>query len=71
MKQNCSGSPYGWMVLKCTVLYSDKEILQRVLNAKDSNGNKLIDVNYQDDLGNTALSIAEETGDEEKNDFVA
>jgi hypothetical protein len=59
------------MVLKCTVLYSDKEILQRVLNAKDSNGNKLIDVNYQDDLGNTALSIAEETGDEEKNDFVA
>lgn len=57
---------YGWMIMMCATLYSDIEILELVINAKDARGNKLIDINYEDSKGNTALSFASKIGDEEK-----
>ena len=48
----------GQTILMCATKYSDCKIMQQVLNAKDTQGNMLADINALDKHGNTALSIA-------------
>lgn len=56
----------GQTILMCAIKNADCKIIKQVLNAKDTQGNMLADVNALDKYGNTALSIAVELGDIEK-----
>jgi serine/threonine-protein phosphatase 6 regulatory ankyrin repeat subunit B len=49
-----------------TVEFAKYKIVQQVLNGKDSEGNQLVDINFQNEQGYTALSIAAKIGDDEK-----
>jgi hypothetical protein len=37
--------------------YTDLEIIQEILNKKDLNGNRLVDINVKSKYKNTALTI--------------
>jgi len=56
----------GQTILMCATKYADCKIMKQVINAKDAQGYRLIDVNARDNNGNTALSIAVELEDIEK-----
>ncbi len=63
---NAPQNSNGQTILMCATKNADCKIMQQILNAKDSQGNKLIDINATDINGNTALSIATELKDIEK-----
>ncbi len=63
---NASQNSNGQTILMCATQNASSKIMQQVLNAKDSQGNKLSDVNATDINGNTALSIAAKLEDIEK-----
>jgi len=67
---NAPQSSDGKTILMCATKHADCKIMQQVLNAKDSQGKRLIDINARDIHGNTALSIAAELGDIEKVDLL-
>jgi len=48
----------GETILICAVKYANCMIIQQILNARDAQGYRLINIDAQDNNGNTALVIA-------------
>eukprot|EP00833_Pecoramyces_ruminatium_P011456 jgi/Orpsp1_1/1185488/evm.model.c7180000094036.1 len=48
----------GQTLLMCATKYADYKIVQQILNTKDAQGYKLVNIDAQDDNENTALTIA-------------
>jgi len=53
-------------ILICATESANCKIMEQILNIKDSKGKRRIDINAQDKNGNTALSIAAKSGDDDK-----
>eukprot|EP00833_Pecoramyces_ruminatium_P003637 jgi/Orpsp1_1/1177669/evm.model.c7180000062374.1 len=56
----------GQTLLMCATKFADYKTMQQILNARDAQGYRLVNVDTQDDNGNTALTIATVIDDNEK-----
>ncbi|KAL6612562.1 hypothetical protein U3516DRAFT_781729 [Neocallimastix sp. 'constans'] len=52
-----SNNSESWIILIHAMKYTDLEIIQEILNKKDLNGNRLVDINVKSKYKNTALTI--------------
>jgi len=63
---NAPLNSFGWNILMCSTKYSDCKIMQQILNSKDDQGIRLVDINFKSSNGDTALSMAANMKNEEK-----
>jgi len=63
--QNCHNGR-TLLMCACATPYANCNVIQWILNEKDTQGKKIININAVDKYGNTALAIAVQSGDRKK-----
>jgi len=54
------------LMCACATEYANCDVIQKILNMKDNQGNRAINIDAEDKDGNTALTIAAQSGNKEK-----